>query len=324
MKTLCVKKGFTLIELLVVIAIIGVLVGLLLPAVQSARESARMLYCSNNLKQIGLGIHLHHDTQQSYPAGGWRYYWIGDPDRGFGKGQPGSWIYNILPFIEQSALRQIGVGLTGAAKSTALAQLTGSNISFFNCPSRRDSQPYPIRNNWKPDNADYSATGARSDYAANGGSVQTTIWNCPRGPDSSQFDAPGFPWPDMSNCNGIVCGASTRTASQVTDGLSKTYLIGEKHLDSNHYLDGDISTDNETMFGGYDWDYVKLTVRPCLQDYPGSKSNHDEDWSFGSAHAGITHFVFCDGSVRKIQNSMDLSIHQSFGNRSDGNVVTLP
>ncbi|MCK4683499.1 MAG: DUF1559 domain-containing protein, partial [Pirellulales bacterium] len=127
-----------------------------------------------------------------------------------------------------------------------------------------------------------------------------------------------------SNCNGIVCGASTRTASQVTDGLSKTYLIGEKHLDSNHYLDGDISTDNETMFGGYDWDYVKLAVRPCLQDYPGSKSNHDEDWSFGSAHAGITHFVFCDGSVRKIQNSMDLSIHQSFGNRSDGNVVTLP
>src|SRR5690349_21627560 len=102
------QVGFTLVELLVVIAIIGVLVALLLPAVQAAREAARRTQCANHLEQLSLGALLHEDTHQHLPTGGWNWYWSGDPDRGFDRRQPGGWSYTVLPFIEQKALHDLG------------------------------------------------------------------------------------------------------------------------------------------------------------------------------------------------------------------------
>src|SRR5690349_6670512 len=115
MRRLFLRRGFTLVELLVVIAIIGILVGLLLPAVQSARESARRLQCNNNLKQMGIGAQNHATSIGHYPAGGWGWYWIGDPDMGTNWRQPGGWIYNLLPYIEQQNLHDLQSGKTGAA-----------------------------------------------------------------------------------------------------------------------------------------------------------------------------------------------------------------
>src|SRR5947207_12126668 len=100
----CRRDGFTLIELLVVIAIIAILIGLLLPAVQKVREAAARTQCLNNLKQMGIGLHSCHDTNGYFPSGGWGWNWMGDPDRGSGKRQPGGWVFCILPYVEQQQL----------------------------------------------------------------------------------------------------------------------------------------------------------------------------------------------------------------------------
>ncbi|MFM7244212.1 MAG: type II secretion system protein, partial [Planctomycetaceae bacterium] len=101
------RRGFTLVELLVVIAIIAVLIGLLLPAVQSARESSRRTHCVNNVKQMATAALSHEQQHGFFPSGGWGYRWVGDADRGFGRNQPGGWLYSCLPFLEQQVVWQL-------------------------------------------------------------------------------------------------------------------------------------------------------------------------------------------------------------------------
>src|SRR5687768_4642654 len=99
--------GFTLVELLVVIAIIGVLIALLLPAVQAAREASRRSQCQNHLKQLSLAGMNFEGANGALPSGGWGWHWMGDPDAGYDKNQPGSWVYSLLPYLEQSGVRTI-------------------------------------------------------------------------------------------------------------------------------------------------------------------------------------------------------------------------
>ncbi|MCA9230697.1 MAG: DUF1559 domain-containing protein [Planctomycetales bacterium] len=133
--------GFTLVELLVVIAIIGVLVALLLPAIQSAREAARRNSCLNNLKQLALSCMNHENSLGHLPSGGWGENWVGDFDRGSAEEQPGSWLYNVLPFSEQTAthnLPQDGVvDLINDPQKLGALRLMASTMPIINCPSRR-------------------------------------------------------------------------------------------------------------------------------------------------------------------------------------------
>src|SRR5262245_52811854 len=107
------RSGITIIELLVVLAILGILLQLILPAIQGSREASRRTHCENNLRQLGLGVMTHHDTIGHYPTSGWGPSWIGDWERGRGRNQPGSWIFCVLDFIEQGNLWQSVKGQTG-------------------------------------------------------------------------------------------------------------------------------------------------------------------------------------------------------------------
>ena len=140
------NAAFTLVELLVVITILGVLMGLLLPAVNSVRESMRRAQCKNNLAQIGKAAQQHLAAQGHFPSSGWGYMWTGDPDHGFGARQPGGWIYNCLPYMGLDMIHDIGKGpdRPGTPNSIrCLAEAKTAAIPLLICPTRRKPIAYP-------------------------------------------------------------------------------------------------------------------------------------------------------------------------------------
>ena len=226
------RHGFTLVELLVVIAIIGILVSLLLPAVQSAREAARSAQCKNNLKQLGLGATQHLTMHGFWPSGGWGHKWVGDADMGFGISQPGGWMYDVLPFIEQPAIHELGKGGTPAEKALAAEELQTTPLSMFYCPSRRRPKLYPFRPDVVSTNRPYNpgAGGvqvvptpmiAKSCYCMNGG----VSWPGYHAGPSTIAGAATHTWPDIANSTGLEFWRSQFTRASVKDGVSNTYLI---------------------------------------------------------------------------------------------------
>jgi len=143
MRVVSSKRGFTLVELLVVITIIGILISLLLPAVQAAREAARRAQCNNNLKQVALASMNCESALKHFPAGGWAAYWVGNPDRGCGQAQMGGPLYNILPYMEQSAVYSLQANKTGTNLEAAALTMISTPIQAFYCPSRRQAKAYP-------------------------------------------------------------------------------------------------------------------------------------------------------------------------------------
>ncbi|RIK82282.1 MAG: hypothetical protein DCC67_07380 [Planctomycetota bacterium] len=328
--------GFTLVELLVVIAIIGVLVALLLPAVQAAREAARRQQCSNNLKQIATAAQNHHDAHKIFPTGGWGWFWVGDADRGFDENQPGGWIYNLLPFMEQPSLhRMAGDGqrdVISQAQKDGARRVIKSPVEVIRCPSRRVqlTYPKPVDGSFYAHNAGSAAGGeeviaGRSDYAISCGDRQDNETGS--FPGSADYAAAAkFTWQsDTMGRKGILSadfftGVSFQRSlvgiKHLTDGTSQTYLVGEKYLNPVDYETGLDGGDNETWCTGFNNDNFRSSFNVPLPDTPGVRAEQN----FGSAHPVGWFVAWCDGHVSMETYDIDRRVHRGNANRADAGV----
>jgi prepilin-type N-terminal cleavage/methylation domain-containing protein len=352
MKLSCRRRGFTLIELLVVVTIIAILIALLLPAVQMAREAARRSQCSNNLKQLALGCLNHESANGHLPTGGWGWAWVGDAERGFNWRQPAGWIYNVLPYIDQQALHDMGLGLTGTLKYDAHAQRQTMPLSVITCPSRRRPGVWPYVFGYQQANATYTTSRVRSDYAVNGGDGcddpysggPVPGWACSGnssgGPaDFAQVESPPNQITKVAKeyfgavaryANGVSSYGSMIRIADISDGVTNTCLAGEKNVNPDFYETGQSGGDNEGALVGTNADIERWSghwngdtsnkeagyFRP-VQDIAGG----DYWYCFGGAHNGSFNMSFCDAAVKPISYNIDVEMFRRMCNRLEGLVI---
>ena len=223
--------GFTLVELLVVIAIVGTLIGLLLPAVQAARESARRTQCTNNLKQMGLAYQAHHAAHGFFPSGGWS--WRFPPTYlggsvALGAQQRAGWGFQILPYVEANQIVEAGP-----------VQAVGTALSLFFCPSRRGPQTIQRPDKFTPPLTGTTLTYALCDYGASN-REQT----------------------------GVVRRFTPVKLSELTDGTSNTLLVADKRLNLAHLGEAQ-DDDNDGYTVGWNEDTIRRTSRPPAADFVG-------------------------------------------------------
>jgi prepilin-type N-terminal cleavage/methylation domain-containing protein/prepilin-type processing-associated H-X9-DG protein len=316
------RRAVTLIEVLVVIAIIAILMAILVPAVQKVREASKLTECANNLRQIGIALHNNHDTYQHLPSGGWGWSWVGMPDRGTGPDQPGNWLYNVLPYVDQGAYRRLGAGETSPRLEQSMLTLLATPLPIFNCPSRRNGGPYEGQPQYSTYLVGVGPTGgtttitasqlARGDYAANAGSQGFNELSA--GPATlKQGDSPNYPWPSTASCTGVIFQRSVVSLKHVTRGTSNTFLIGERYISANHYFDGLDIGDNEAMYVGFDNDGFRVTIEPPHRDQAGYQNAR----IFGSNHSAGVNMLYCDGSVRFVAFDVDPDVFMDAGRRAD-------
>ncbi|WP_169975113.1 DUF1559 domain-containing protein [Tautonia rosea] len=326
------RDGFTLIELLVVIAIIGVLIALLLPAVQSAREAARRAQCTNNLKQLGIAMHNYHDTIGSFPTLLWALPGNNTISNNVFRA---SFFQMILPYIEQNtvyAAINFEVPFArgpddGAINLTALT----TQINVYQCPS----DPSPGQSSFSrwdsgvgPSGANGQAPlGPKLNYFVNAGDNTT-------GPTNSTSPWPFQSLPNVRNnafgngttCTGIVCRqGGTWGIRDITDGTSNTFAIGESLYESCNWF----SWPNPN--GNYAFTSVPINWKITVFENVGygdgnGRLNNSGNWvpcfGFRSEHAGIVNFLFADGRVTAIKETINRDVYRALSTRRGGEVIS--
>jgi prepilin-type N-terminal cleavage/methylation domain-containing protein len=289
------RKAFTLVELLVVIAIIGVLVALLLPAVQAARESSRRTQCANNLKQLGLGVATFEDTNKQLP------YSRTDPSE--------TWTVLLLPFIEQPAHFAIWDLKKTYYQQTDQARLTSHGVLL--CPTRRKPPAISKDNNFDvlQGSTPPFVPGATSDYGCNSGTQDGT---------NDYYDGifSGIQYTLATAANGPFWykGKPMRLA-MITDGLSNTLFLGEKHVSVS-----ELGKEGSAYNGDNGQPFKKAGIGNPLIRVPTQTGNMSR---FGSWHPGVCQFVMGDGSVRAIRVTLDLTTLGYLARRDDGQAVSF-
>jgi hypothetical protein len=276
-------------------------VALLLPAVNAAREAARRTQCQNNLRQLALAVELHHNSQRYFPPArvGTRLHPSGTDQYAV------SWAFLLLPFLEEQAMHDSLVR-DERVDAEVNAKAMRTPVATFFCPSRRgpvadrdfddDGAPSKVR-----------AVAAAGDYGANSGT-------------STRHGMPGRDQLDRTEF-GPIYTLSRIKARQVTDGMSKTYVLGEKYLPptpsdaaagTEHLRQGDVA-----FFTG---DARHTIVRRSSAGFP-ENSRDDYPGQFGSAHTGFSHFAFLDGSVHTIEHDIEIDLLKKLSAIGDGGAI---
>lgn len=303
------RNAFTLIELLVVIAIIAILIALLLPAVQQAREAARMTQCRNNLKQLGLAFQNYHDTYTTFMPGGFQT----------AIAYPVGWVPRLFPYIEQGTRINAAQALAGTADFwTTRSPYRSHNpdnpiygpVPGMSCPSSslgETASDHPVSANFP-----YARSQGTLHYRANGGSADIDMTAAASNPFSR---------------SGVIYPYSKVSLGKITDGTSNTILLGETSA-----TDG-WSSSMVTGWGGikpwvFGFFYYApdsfLTIDSKIVKFPiGYRGDFlPNETPFKSQHGGGgANFALCDGSVRFMSQNMDLRALKSLSTRSNGEVI---
>lgn len=395
------RDGFTLIELLIGLSILTSLGVLFLPAIQSARESSRLATCRNHISQLSKGMIQHEHFQGYFPSAGWSPSWLGVAERTGDSAQPGGWAYDILPYIEETATRNLVSKIPAGGEAAAYGKLAAAPLPMFTCPSRRSAQALPLTATSFQGGSVVLTKATRSDFAVNSGSggseaagfdglcpslglyasaitaagkstgksKKVSICHAPPGnptkgvslsiavsglnghqnhpgdrlgacdtcddPVDAILSSPaslaeGDVWRKLSMADRLttlsdmgipdvvmdgMAGRMTRLqAASVYDGLSNTYLIGEKQVASDTYQTGADEGDLAPLMAGYSSNTSRWGIVPPAPDERSTKNTDPR--AFGSAHRGGWNVAYADGMVRTMSFEIDATVHKQLSSRN--------
>ena len=303
--TLPLTRAFTLVELLVVITIIGILIALLLPAVQAAREAARRMQCTNNLKQLGLAIHGYHANYEMLPFDIYGWTDVKPPN---GKNNGKGWIISTLPYLDQQPLYdQFVPGFNGdcdpdaettghgGLRNTACANAMKTRLAALECPSVPDHSTTTTNIQWP--NQEVALTNYKGSLGDDNVTTRPQTW--------------------LTDCSGVLFRNGYRWLirfSDIKDGLSNTFMLGEDVPEQNTY--------SVAYYAGGGWDTCGLPLNQFFD--PATPGDFWNVMGFRSLHPEGANFCLADGSVRFLQETIDFTLYKNLSTRDRGETVQVP